>query len=85
MINKCCICQEEGLVRNCCAYLDIPGKENKGIWNPKITVCKKCGFIWQGNPFTNEELTNRYSNNSKYEFDVKESKPLLPDNYISTL
>lgn len=82
MINKCCICQGEGLIRDWCTYLDIPGKTNKGRWSPKITVCKKCGFIWQGNPFTNEELTKRYSNNSKYEFDAKESKPLLPDNYI---
>lgn len=37
-----------------------------------ISVCPNCGFIFTKNPFSSEQLNNRYKMYSKYEFDDKD-------------
>ncbi len=76
MINSCCICKEETEI-----YFRLPfvytDDISDGILVQQIALCKKCGFIYTKNPFTLEQLENRYKNQSKYEFDS--------DNYSSEL
>lgn len=35
----------------------------------KLHFCEKCGFLFTANPFSEEQLSNRYKNFSKFEFD----------------
>lgn len=82
MIDKCCICNSTDVK----TVLDLPfrdilGKPAGQLWNPSIAICPHCGFIYQQNPFTAEELENRYKNLSKFEFDSKDYIPTGEDDY----
>ena len=82
MIKECCICKSKDVEK----VLDIPfrdilGKPSGQTWNPSIAICKQCGFIFQQNPFTEDELENRYKNLSKFEFDSKDYIPTGDDDY----
>lgn len=37
-----------------------------------ISICPRCGFIFTRNPFSDEQLENRYKNFSKFEFDSED-------------
>lgn len=39
-------------------------------YTQKIAICKKCGFIFTQNPFSEDLLKNRYKNFSKFEFEA---------------
>lgn len=82
MIKECCICHSKNVktVLNL-PFRDILGKPEGQLWNPGIAICEHCGFIYQQNPFTEEELENRYKNLSKFEYDSKDYIPTGEDDY----
>jgi len=70
-IKKCCICGNKVESKFQIAFEDLLGaKEN--IYCQKIGLCKHCGYIFTQNPFTKEQLDNRYKNVSKFEYDSKD-------------
>ena len=68
MIKECCICGGAVETKKVLPFRDLIGAGVE-IWNMHIGICPKCGFIFQQNPFTPEQLENRYKHMSKYEFD----------------
>ena len=68
LISKCCICGDEVQTKKILSYRDLIGS-NVEIYNMHIAACDKCGFIFTQNPFSAEQLENRYKNESKVEFD----------------
>lgn len=80
MIEKCCICGGKVETQKILPFRDLIGSGVE-IYNMHIARCDNCGFIFQQNPFTPEQLANRYKNESKYEFDSKENVS-LPDDYV---
>ncbi|MDD3174447.1 MAG: class I SAM-dependent methyltransferase [Herbinix sp.] len=42
---------------------------NEKVYIQRIRICDKCGFIFTENPLTQEQLSIRYKEYSKYEFD----------------
>ena len=44
-------------------------------------MCHKCGFVFTQNPFTEEQLANRYKNFSKFEYDADDY--ILDDDYAN--
>lgn len=67
-INKCNICSGGGKEIFKLAFNDLQGAQGKK-YIQKLYFCKKCGFLFTSNPFSEEQLSNRYKNFSKYEFD----------------
>lgn len=51
-------------------YDDMVGLASR--WEQKIAVCPKCGFVFTRNPFSDEQLANRYKYHSKFEFDSED-------------
>lgn len=70
-INKCNICGGEQKIIYELPFLDLQGF-NERKYVQKICLCEKCGFIYTKNPFSEEQLADRYKNFSKFEFDSKE-------------
>ena len=70
LITHCCICDGEIETKKILPFRDLIGTTSE-IYNMHIAICDKCGFIFQQNPLTAEQLENRYKNQSKYEFDDK--------------
>ena len=68
MIKECCICGGAVETKKVLPFRDLIGAGVE-TWNMHIGLCKECGFIFQQNPLTAEQLENRYKNLSKYEFD----------------
>lgn len=68
MIEKCCICG--GAVHKVYSlpFEDIIGMEHD--YTQHIGLCEKCGYLFTMNPFSEEQLENRYKNESKFEFDA---------------
>lgn len=67
-IEKCNICKgtvEEVLELH---FMDLQGAFDRK-YVQKLHFCNKCGFLFTANPFSEEQLSNRYKNFSKYEFD----------------
>ena len=71
MIKKCCICGENVTDYYQIGFEDLIGS-NKNPYYQHIGLCKKCGFVFTMNPFTSEQLSNRYKNMSKFEYDSKD-------------
>lgn len=67
-LEKCNIC--EGGVEKVfeLPFLDLQGAEERK-YIQQLCFCKKCGFLFTGNPFSDKQLLNRYKNFSKFEFD----------------
>ena len=82
MITKCCICGGEVETKKVLPFRDLIGSGVE-IYNMHIARCGNCGFIFQQNPLTPEQLENRYKNESKYEFDTKDNEIFSEsDNYV---
>ncbi len=66
MIENCCICGKkvETIFKLPCIYPD-----NIGHYTQHIGICESCGLAFTQNPFTAQQLEDRYKNNSKYEYD----------------
>lgn len=67
MIDQCNICG--GTVRELhqIKFRDILGMASE--YTQLIGYCEKCGFAFTKNPFSAEQLKDRYSNFSKFEYD----------------
>lgn len=80
MITECCICGSTVETKFQLAFEDLLGSEEM-IYYQKVGLCKKCGYIFTQNPFTQQQLENRYKTLSKFEFDSKDY--ILEDDYKS--
>lgn len=81
MIKNCCICGGEVETKKILPFRDLIGSGVE-VYNMHIARCDRCGFIFQQNPLTPEQLENRYKNESKYEFDAEDSFSPNSDDYI---
>lgn len=68
-IDKCNICSGVSEEIFKLAFSDLQGIQ-KIKYIQKLCFCKKCGFLFTSNPFSEEQLSNRYKNFSKFEFDT---------------
>jgi hypothetical protein len=69
-IKYCNICGEKITDK-----LELPFESVVGMaehYTQCVSICRKCGFIFTSNPFTSEQLENRYKNFSKFEFDSED-------------
>lgn len=71
MINECCICGGAVETKKILPFRNLIGSGVE-TWDMHIAICNECGFIFQQNPFTPEQLEDRYKNFSKYEFDSED-------------
>lgn len=71
MIDICCICGNVVETKFELNFENLLGAE-KEIYCQKVGICKKCGYIFTQNSFTEEQLNNRYKNMSKFEYDTDE-------------
>ena len=69
MITTCCICGDELRTAFSQSNEDILGMAHE--YTQKIGICDVCGFIMTQNPFSEEQLANRYKTESKFEYDVE--------------
>lgn len=69
-IDCCNICG--GSVKNKLelAFKDVVGMAEE--YTQCVAMCPKCGFIFTRNPFSSEQLENRYKHYSKFEFDSED-------------
>lgn len=70
-INICNICSGEIDKIFELPFYDLQGALDRK-YIQKLHFCKKCGFLFTANPFSEEQLSNRYKNFSKFEFDSTE-------------
>ena len=80
MIENCCICGSKVQTKKILPYRDLIGSGVE-LYNMHIARCDNCGFIFQQNPLTAEQLENRYKNESKYEFDSADNVFAESDDY----
>lgn len=66
-ISKCCICGENIEVLYTLPFRYLLGLADE--YKEKIGYCEKCGFLFNANPFSEEQLEERYKMFSKAEFD----------------
>ncbi len=78
MINNCDICNEPVKTILKIRFDDLQGADSNTYYQ-HVGMCNKCGFLFTQNPFTDEQLENRYKNLSKFEFDDKDY--ILDDGY----
>lgn len=69
MITTCCICGDELRTAFSQSNEDILGMAHE--YTQKIGICDACGFIATQNPFSEEQLANRYKMESKFEYDTE--------------
>lgn len=69
MITTCCICGNELRTAFSQSNEDILGMAHE--YTQKIGICDACGFIVTQNPFSEEQLANRYKMESKFEYDAE--------------
>ncbi len=68
MIRNCSICGSEVITKYKLAFHDLLGADSSE-YVQHIGLCRNCGYIFTQNPFTPEQLENRYKNMSKFEYD----------------
>lgn len=71
ILRHCNICKREADVVYRLSFRDLQGSGQE-MYTQHICLCKKCGFMYTQNPFTEEQLENRYKNFSKFEFDAED-------------
>lgn len=69
MINQCCICGQKVRTLHQLRFKDIVGMASE--YTQYIGYCDLCDFVFTQNPFSEQQLTNRYTNFSKFEYDAK--------------
>lgn len=70
-ICKCNICSRgDSRIRKIfeLSFYDLQGASNRE-YIQELYFCDQCGFLFTANPFSEEQLSNRYKNFSKFEFD----------------
>ena len=81
LIETCCICGNKAETKKVLPYRDLMGS-GVDVYEMHIAHCDNCGFVFIQNPFTPEQLENRYKNDSKCEFDAIEHIANGNDDYI---
>lgn len=66
-IDRCNICGGKVEVQYKLKNKDLIGMAED--YTQEVAICPHCGFIFTRNPFTVEQLNNRYKNFSKFEYD----------------
>lgn len=69
MINHCDICGEKLVTVKKIKSQYIIGMADD--YTQHVKMCPRCHLIVTGNPFSEEQLNNRYTNFSKFEFDAE--------------
>ena len=82
MIEKCCICGSDVKTEKILPYRDYLIGSGVEIYNMHLAHCNNCGFIFLKNPFTPEQLENRYKNESCAEFNSSNFVLNGNDDYI---
>lgn len=67
-IKECNICSKKTKELFELSFYDLQGASDRK-YVQKLHFCDKCGFLFTANPFSEEQLSNRYKNFSKFEFD----------------
>lgn len=67
MIERCCICGGRVQTLYKLSFKDITGMASE--YTQVIGYCPCCEFAFTQNPFSTEQLKNRYANYSKFEYD----------------
>lgn len=70
MIENCCICGNKVRTMLKLASREIYGMAK--VYTQNVGMCENCGFIFTQNPFSSEQLANRYKRESKYEYESEE-------------
>ena len=70
MICSCSVCGGQVETKFKLDFQDLPGATEK-IYTQHVAICKNCGYIFTQNPFSAEQLENRYKKMSKFEYDSK--------------
>ncbi len=78
MIKECCICGREIETRIKIGFNDLMGSGEYSYYQ-HVGICRVCGYVFTQNPFTEEQLENRYKNMSKFEYD--DDNCFLDDDY----
>ena len=68
-IETCCICGKNLQQKISHKFIDLPGSGTHE-YSQNVAICPECGLIVTQNPFTPEQLANRYKNMSKFEYDA---------------
>lgn len=68
MIQRCPICGEEITNKFQLNFDELLGSDSEHYCQ-HIGLCRNCDFIFTQNPFTSEQLENRYKKMSKFEYD----------------
>lgn len=69
MIRECPICGYRVKTKFKLNFEDLLGSGEK-TYTQHVGLCPSCGFVFTQNPFTSEQLDNRYKNMSKFEYDA---------------
>lgn len=68
-LTSCNICKQVADILYQLPFRDLQGSEQTE-YVQNICLCKKCGFLFTQNPFTEQQLADRYKTFSKFEFDA---------------
>lgn len=63
----CNICGKPVRIGKSLRFLDIIGMSSD--YTQDMCICDSCDFIFTGNPFSEDQLNNRYKNFAKFVFD----------------
>ena len=80
MIEKCCICEKESKDVFALKFKDLIGS-GASEYIQHIGQCDNCGFIFTKNPFSDEQLEQRYKKLSKFEYDDTHYDYVINDIY----
>ena len=69
MICYCSICHSPIRTKFQLDFQDLPGAYEK-LYTQYVGICDKCGYIFTQNPFSDEQLSMRYKELSKFEYDA---------------
>ena len=70
MIEHCSVCNTLVKTKFKLKFQDLPGA-NEENYTQNVGICENCGYIFTQNPFSSEQLENRYKKMSKFEYDSK--------------
>lgn len=70
-LQRCNICKQKADVFYRLPYRDLQGS-GQDEYVQRLCLCRKCGFMFTQNPFTEKQLEERYKKFSKFEFDAED-------------
>lgn len=79
-IKKCSVCGKKIDIIYKIPFYGLVGMQEH--YEEDIGYCSNCGFLFNANPFSEEELEKRYKYLSKYEFGEKNTNFIEAEDYI---